>query len=109
MAKKLFKKGESGNPNGRPKGSPNVLTAEIKQLYLEILHGNRDKIIEDLEKMGPFQRQMTIDRLNKYIVPTLSQSKVEGEVTGDITIKVVYENQIDKDTGYIKEDNIEDE
>jgi hypothetical protein len=32
-----YKKGESGNPNGRPKGAKNLITTDLKQLVLDTL------------------------------------------------------------------------
>jgi hypothetical protein len=32
-----FKPGESGNPNGRPAGTPNKVTGELKAMILEAL------------------------------------------------------------------------
>ena len=31
-----FKKGTSGNPKGRPQGSPNKITKDIKACYMEV-------------------------------------------------------------------------
>ena len=48
-----FKKGQSGNPNGRPQGSPNLATA-IERVLLEQVVVNEDgepKIVNKLEAM----------------------------------------------------------
>jgi len=39
-----FKKGESGNPEGRPKGSLNKTTKDIRELISEAL--DTDKIVD---------------------------------------------------------------
>jgi len=36
-----FKKGESGNPGGRPKGSKNKLTTSIKEMVFNALNDER--------------------------------------------------------------------
>lgn len=46
---KPFKKGESGNPNGRPKGSLNYSTK--MRLALEALAKSQDKTPEEVEEM----------------------------------------------------------
>lgn len=33
-----LKKGQTNNPNGRPKGSKNVFTKSIKDLFLDVFH-----------------------------------------------------------------------
>lgn len=33
-----FQKGRSGNPNGRPRGTPNKVGSDVKQMTLEALH-----------------------------------------------------------------------
>ena len=45
-----FKKGESGNPNGRPKGSLNRST--IVKKWLEVLESAKNPITGDEEKMS---------------------------------------------------------
>ena len=45
MARALFEQGKSGNPNGRPKGSPNKLTKTVRGTVLSTFN----KLQEDKE------------------------------------------------------------
>jgi len=49
-------KGQTGNPNGRPKGSPNKVTAELRKWIYGLLADNREQIVCDLQKVSPEQR-----------------------------------------------------
>lgn len=46
MAK--FEKGKSGNPKGRPKGSKDKTTGEVKRIITEILADNLDRANREL-------------------------------------------------------------
>ena len=53
----MFKPGQSGNPNGRPKGSPNRINREIKDVVNRILENlddpRIDKIMIDIMEEKP--------------------------------------------------------
>ena len=85
----LFRPGQSGNPNGRPKGTIS-LTAEIKK-RLEMLSPDQkrtalevlaDNIIQDALDGRKQERKLTWN-----YVDGMPQQKVE--VTGDLTVQVV--------------------
>ena len=40
----MFKRGESGNPEGRPKGAKDKAQADIKQAYQSLVEGNLSNI-----------------------------------------------------------------
>jgi hypothetical protein len=70
------KKGQTGNPNGRPKGTPNKTTAEMKetiQLFIEL---NFEQIQKDFAILEPRERVTLYERMLKYVIP----SKVEQEI-----------------------------
>ena len=48
MAK--YKKGKSGNRNGRPKGVQNVVTAEVKEVFADLLRENADNLHKWLQR-----------------------------------------------------------
>ena len=47
-----FKPGESGNPNGRPKGSMNHYTKQTKEAFGMLLEGNLDNLSAWLEQVA---------------------------------------------------------
>jgi len=71
-----IKKGQSGNPNGRPKGRPNKITAEMKDKIQLFIESNFEQIQSDFMMMEPKDRLIIFERLLKYVIPT----KVENEV-----------------------------
>ena len=45
------KKGQTGNPNGRPKGSPNKTSAEIRNLFQTLIQNNIEHLQSDFEEI----------------------------------------------------------
>ena len=86
--KNLFKPGESGNPNGRPKGSKNRTTAEIREHIQTVLDGQYEQLEADLISMKPFQRVMMIEKLTKFFLPALQKNDNDTNVSGDINVNI---------------------
>lgn len=73
----LFKKGQSGNPGGRPKGSKS-----LKTYAREMIEGMTDE-----------ERQDFLDGLPKHLIWEMAEGKaqtnIDASVTGDIKVTVV--------------------
>ena len=76
-----FKKGVSGNPEGRPKGTPNKTSTEIKQTLNDILCNEIEAIPERLTQLSDKDRLDIVIKLLPYILP----KQKELEITNDIT------------------------
>jgi hypothetical protein len=57
--------------NGRTIGSKNKTTAEIRDLFKELLERNLDTIQEDLEELEPKDRIAMLLQLSKFVIPQL--------------------------------------
>lgn len=86
-----IKKGEVRNPKGRPKGTPNKTTTQLRELiatFVEKEIGQIETIVMGLE---PRERAKFLTDLLKYAVPTLSSINMDANVKGTITkIEVSY-------------------
>lgn len=71
-----LKKGNTNNPAGRKKGTPNKLTADLRQRINEVLENNWHNIEADIKALEPKDRLMFIEKLLKYTVPTLQATSL---------------------------------
>ena len=88
MANKDWVKGVSGNPEGRPKGSPNKATKEIKERYTQLIQGNLDSIQEWLNETARRDPSKALDfliKLSPFVIP----KQVSQDITFDSPIKIV--------------------
>ena len=67
------KKGVVLNPKGRPKGTPNKSTVELKEAIKTILDSEIGKIQKHLNQLEPKERLEIIIKLLPYILPKTSQ------------------------------------
>ncbi|MDR2824358.1 MAG: DUF5681 domain-containing protein [Prevotellaceae bacterium] len=63
------KKGQTGNPNGRPKGTPNRVTTDLRQWVNTLIESNREQLEADLAKLEPKERWQLIEKLIQYVIP----------------------------------------
>jgi len=68
MAK--FQKGVSGNPSGRPPGSVNVVTKDLRNKLKAVIDTELENLPELLSKLEPRDRVDLLVKLLKYTLPT---------------------------------------
>lgn len=72
-----MEKGKTNNPNGRPKGKPNKITADVRQWLAELIDGNRAQIKKDLKKVSPKDRLKMLEKFMQYVVPKQQATTLE--------------------------------
>ena len=74
-----MKKGQTNNPNGRPKGKPNRVTGEMRIWVQGLIDQNRETLEADLLALEPQQRWMVVEKLMNYCIP--KQSSIEADLS----------------------------
>ncbi len=89
-----FKKGNSGNPTGRPAGSSNKAACDLRQWINNFIEGNREQIEKDWQALEPKDRLIMFERLLKYSLPTLQAKNLNAEVNTDRSAVILTKEQI---------------
>jgi len=73
--------GNSYNPNGRPKGSPNRTTQIVRDLFAKILEEEQDNFREALEHLRvnqPKEYVQVMTKLSQRFLPEVTRSELTG-------------------------------
>ena len=82
MAKndKSYIKGKSGNPAGRPPGTPNKTTTDLRAWINNLIEKNLPKIEKDLEALESKDLLIILERLMQYTLPKLQGVSMEMQI-----------------------------
>ena len=93
MRGRPFKKGESGNMKGRPKGSRNRLTKELEEALREIEEGQGTTLFKHFAKRA-FKNDRVLIAFVKKFIPDKAQARDIPE--GGIDVLVRYAGEESK-------------
>lgn len=88
----MFKKGKSGNPNGRPQGAKDKAQADIKEAYKSLVEGNLNNIEQWLKTVADKDPGRAIElllRLSEFVLPKIKAIQLETEDNKHI---ILYQN-----------------
>lgn len=75
-----YKKGVSGNPKGRPRGSTNEKTKYIREWMISLIGSNAQNMAADFQNLPRKEKWRVITQLMPYILPKQSEAKVRANV-----------------------------
>ena len=91
MAK--YQKGQSGNPNGRPRGSVDEKKAYIRDWVISIIGSNGKRMEQEFALLSRKEQWRTITQLLPYVLPrqheAIVDASMEVRTPEPITIRVV--------------------
>ena len=93
---------EKGNTHGqgRPKGSPNKSTQEIRDAYKKLLEDNLDNMSVWLADVAADDPQKAIDlmlKLSEYLIPKLARQEITGHDGEDLFKNIQFKFQTPDD------------
>ena len=96
-----FKKGKSGNPNGRPAGKQNKATVDLRGKVNKLVTDNFEQLQADLAELEPRDRVKFYIDLLQYSLPKLQSTHATIEDNDAQPLNIVAQSQAQAD--HIKE------
>jgi hypothetical protein len=81
-----FKKGVSGNPKGRTKGSKNKTTDEMKEILIKAVFEDTHSITADLDELNPKDRLTLKAKFASFILPSMKAVDAKVTTEGDTSL-----------------------
>lgn len=70
-------KGFTNNPNGRPKGTPNNTTKDLKETVMAFLANNMEDLQKNYNQLDARDRLLFFEKLLRYAMPTQAAVKAD--------------------------------
>lgn len=81
-----FKKGQSGNPNGRPKGSTNEKTAYIRDWVISVIGSNGQRLAQNFQRLSRKEQWRVITQLLPYVLPRQHEAIVDASIDANMQV-----------------------
>jgi len=85
-----FKKADENiNRDGRPKGSPNVKTEAIRDMFKSFIENNTPKFekwISEVAEKNPAKAIELVSNLSDYVLPKLARTEIVGDEKQPLSI-----------------------
>lgn len=75
-------KGRTNNPNGRPEGSENKITADLRRGISNFLSENWERMQKDFDSLEPKERLAFYEKLLQYGLPRLQSTHLTNDLDG---------------------------
>lgn len=75
-----MEKRKTNNPNGRPKGTPNKITTDLREFIRLLLSDNLEQLRADFEQLEGKDRLIIMERLLSYVLPKLNNMVINEDV-----------------------------
>jgi hypothetical protein len=72
-------KGTTNNPNGRPAGVPNKVTADLRAWVAAFIDEQREQIVKDWAALDPKDRIVMFEKLLRFVLPTLQATTLQTD------------------------------
>ena len=98
----MFQKGQSGNPNGRPKGAKNRITEELREAFAMLLENNLEQYEIWLAQVAAQDPAKALDlalRMSERFVPTLARQEITGLDGKDLNFEFKFGDNFKKSDG----------
>ena len=77
-----------GRLGGRAKGTPNRITASVKDWIFQVIDKNRLQMEKDIEALEPKDRLQVLEKLMQYVIPK------QQSVSANLDINKLSEEQL---------------
>ncbi|MEI7587159.1 hypothetical protein [Runella sp.] len=74
-----MEKGKTNNPHGRPKGTPNKTTADIRNRVKDFVNAKWETMEADFNQLEPKERLAFFEKLLQYTLPKLQLVGVDAD------------------------------
>lgn len=64
-----FQKGQSGNPKGRKRGTPNAVTKDLREMVQSLLENEFPNVIANFSRLEPMDQIVLWIKLAEYAIP----------------------------------------
>jgi len=78
-----LQKGKTNNPDGRPAGTPNRITSDLRNWIENLISKNLTLIETDLKKLEPKDRLIILERFLQYTIPKQQSISVEAQIQAE--------------------------